>query len=268
MTQIATLSMYDVPSVRSETDALWVAIASELRKAGVAPPDQLTRGARDWDVWYDPHLLFSQTCGFPYVSKLQNRVTLIGTSDFGMIEGKPGWYNSVVIVRADDPRAGLADFAGATFAYNDLASQSGLMSIMYLLHKTLGDARHFGVCVASEGHALSAQMVARGDADIAAVDCVTWLHICRDFPDMKLRVLCETEPTPALPYITHFDQPAEVFADAVEAAIETLPSAHKDALFLRGFWRSTPADYALIHARAKAATPVIQAHFDGHDPLT
>ena len=194
-------------------------------------------------------------------------MTLIGTPDYGVVEGHPGWYNSRVICRADDPRDTLAAFKGARFAYNDLASQSGVMGIMHLIHKTIGDGAFFGSCEGSGGHALSARMVSEGHADIAAVDSVTWWNIQRDQPDLNLRVLSETEPTPGLPYITHPDLDAALFADAVETAIARLPGAAKDALFLTGFWRSTPADYQLVMDRAKAATPVIKAHFDGHDPL-
>lgn len=268
MPKIATLSMYDVPVVRQHTDALWHAISAELQNAGVDAPREQTRGADDWDVWQDPDLLFSQTCGFPFVSKLEGHVTLIGTPDYGVVPDKPGWYNSKIICRADDLRGDLGAFKGARFAYNDLASQSGVMSIMYTLHRTQSDARHFGSCIPSGGHALSAQMVSQGEADIAAVDSVTWLNILRDQPDLNLRVLAETDPTPGLPYITHVDHDADVFARAVETAIEGLEQTTKDALYLRGFWRSDPADYAMVRERAKAATPVFQTHFPGHQPLS
>jgi ABC-type phosphate/phosphonate transport system substrate-binding protein len=259
--------MYDVPVVNHHTNAFWQAIAAELAKAGVSAPSKLTRDVDDWTVWQHPELLFSQTCGFPFVSKLEGHVTLIGTPDYGAVSRRPGWYNSKVICRADDPRDTLAAFKGATFAYNDMASQSGVMSIMYLLHRTIGDERHFGTCEQSGGHAFSTAMVAQGEADIAAVDSVTWMNIQRDQPDLNVRILAETDPTPGLPYITHKDQEAAVFADAVEAAIAGLGQVTKDALHLRGFWRSNPSDYALIRERVVAATPVIQAHFSGHQPL-
>ena len=267
MPKIATLSMYDVPAVNHHTDAFWQAIATELAKAGVQAPGKLARDVDDWTAWQHADLLFSQTCGFPFVSKLEGQVTLIGTPDYGAIKGQPGWYNSKVICRADDPRGSLDAFKGATFAYNGLDSQSGVMSIMFLLHRTLGDQRHFGPCVQSGGHANSAAMVAQGSADIAAVDSVTWMNIQRDQPDLNLRVLAETDPTPGLPYITHKDHDGNVFADAVEAAIDGLDQETKDALHLRGFWRSAPGDYALVRERVIAATPVIQAHFPGYQPL-
>lgn len=267
MSQIATLSMYDVPVVQHHTDVLWQSIRAELQKAGINTPSQLIRGADDWTVWRDPNLVFSQTCGFPFVSQLERHVTLIGTPDYGTIPDKPGWYNSKVICRRDDARGSLAAFKDARFAYNDLASQSGVMGIMYLLHRTIGNSQHFGTCIASGGHALSAAMVASGEADIAAIDSVTWLNLQRDQPDLNLRILAETDPTPGLPYITHSGQDGSIFADAVEAAIEGLAQQTKDALHLKGFWRSTPSDYAVVRERAIAATPVIQAHFSGHQPL-
>jgi ABC-type phosphate/phosphonate transport system substrate-binding protein len=93
------------------------------------------------------------------------------------------------------------------------------------------------------------------------------MNIQRDQPELNLRVLTQTDPTPGLPYITHKDQDGEVFANAVEAAIDGLGQETKNALHLRGFWRSNPSDYAVVRERVEAALPVIQAHFPGHHPL-
>jgi ABC-type phosphate/phosphonate transport system substrate-binding protein len=47
-------------------------------------------------------------------------------------------------------------------------------------------------------------MVAAGDADIAALDCVTFAHIQRLYSQeaAPLRVLCWTPASPSLPFIT------------------------------------------------------------------
>jgi ABC-type phosphate/phosphonate transport system substrate-binding protein len=46
--------------------------------------------------------------------------------------------------------------------------------------------------------------VARGDADVAAIDCVTWAHLQRFRPDetRRLRVLGWTAASPGLPLVT------------------------------------------------------------------
>jgi hypothetical protein len=58
--------------------------------------------------WTDPGLILSQTCGRPYKAHLHGQVRLVGTPDYGLRAARPGHYQSLVIARADDPRAELA----------------------------------------------------------------------------------------------------------------------------------------------------------------
>jgi hypothetical protein len=47
-------------------------------------------------------------------------VELVGTPDFGNDGCAPGYYRSILIARADDPRSNFAEFAGAALAYGVL----------------------------------------------------------------------------------------------------------------------------------------------------
>ena len=83
-------------------------------------------------------------------------------------------------------------------------------------------------------HQASAEAVASGEADIAAIDAMTWRMICRydDFSE-QLRVLDWTQATPGLPLITALRHPPEVLFQAVVQAIAALTPEDRDTLGLR-----------------------------------
>ncbi len=254
--------MYDFAAVRQHTHALWVEIQKALCAIGVDAPAQLDIPGDACALWQNPDLVLTQTCGYPYVSALRGHTTLIGTPDYGVVPDRPGWYFSVVICRQDDPRKHLGDFAGARFALNETGSQSGCRAMMHALATGVGPARHLGPCVQTGSHQRSALAVARDEADIAAIDVVTWHHLLRDHPELaSLRVLQETDPTPGLPYISAKSQNGTLLATAVESAIRNLSQTSKDALYLKGFWHSHDTDYTLITAHAAASQDVFKAHF-------
>ncbi len=197
---IASMMMYARPELAAENARYWALIREALARRGIETPEEMSNEAPEFDVWLAPDLVFSQTCGMPYRTTLADKVRLIGTPDFGLEGCPPGYYRSAVVVRADDPRERLADFADARFVFNQDCSQSGYGSAWQLARKAgfwFSDRR------ASGGHVLSARDVAQGDADISAIDAHTWRLIQRyDAHAADLRVLTWTDPTPATPYIT------------------------------------------------------------------
>jgi len=85
--------------------------------------------------------------------------------------------------------------------------------------------------VISGGHVASAQMVAQGRADIAALDAVTWRMIeAYDSWSRGLRVLEWTVPTPGLPYICGPHVDADAAFEAVAEAIAALPAEARAVL--------------------------------------
>ena len=65
-------------------------------------------------------------------------------------------------------------------------------------------ARFFESVLFSGSHRKSVDMVAEGEADVAAVDCVSFAHFHRLYPAVaaRLRVLDWTPASPSLPFIT------------------------------------------------------------------
>lgn len=198
---IAQLAMYDWPEEHDALDGLWQAMQAALADQGIAAPETLDRHGDPAAAWTDPALLIGQTCGLPYRARLHRRVTLLGALDFALPGTPPGHYYSVIVAHADASGAALGDFGGASAALNAWDSQSGWAA---LAEAACSAGIHLGAAHVTGAHAESAAAVARGRADIAALDAVTWRLIRAHRPETaaRLRVLCHTRPSPGLPLIT------------------------------------------------------------------
>ncbi|HEU0222363.1 MAG TPA: PhnD/SsuA/transferrin family substrate-binding protein [Paracoccaceae bacterium] len=251
---VAALPMHDWPELRGATDALWAVLRDALRGRGIPAPEVLTRSEDHEAAWLHPGLVLAQTCGLPFVQRLEGRVTLLGAPDQAVPGCPPGWYRSAVVVRAGDPREELASFRGAAFALNGWGSQSGYAAMLHHLAPLTEQGRFFGTTVLTGAHADSALTVARGAADIAALDHVSWRFIQRFVPEAAgLRVLLLTEPTPGLPYIAAQGTEPGRHRGAIAEAVSALDPASAEALGLAGFVAFEPADYALLRERLAAA---------------
>ena len=233
---IAWLGMYDRPETAGAHDRFWHSIRENLGSG----PEQLSREANPWSVWQAPDLLLAQTCGYPYRHSLHGQVTLVGTPDHDVPGCAPGYYRSVLVARASDTRD-LPRIAAGTIAVNDGMSQSGWAALWGYAREhdlKLGPRRDSGA------HIASARMVAAEQADLAAVDAVTWRFLQRyESFTKKLREVAYTRPTPGLPYITaQFDRGPALFS-AVSHAIETLSASDKAKLSIQGLIRLPATAY-------------------------
>jgi ABC-type phosphate/phosphonate transport system substrate-binding protein len=212
--------MYDPPELVAVNDALWTAVRSRLEAEGVTgAPDHLTRGAPLDRIWSDPGLLLGQTCGYPLMTSLRGRVALVATPHYRALGCEGPFYRSAVVVRRDDPAGGLAGLRGARCAVNAFDSNSGMNLLRAEVAPLAGGAAFFGAVSITGGHAASVQAVASAEADVAAIDCVTWAHFQRLRPAMvgTLRVLSWTAASPGLPLITAASTDGETRAALVRA---------------------------------------------------
>jgi ABC-type phosphate/phosphonate transport system substrate-binding protein len=203
--RIAALPMYDLPELEAAHDALWAAIAVRLVADGVeGVPERLTRDAPVEAIWTDPRLLLGQTCGYPLITSLQGRVQVVATPRYSAPGCDGAAYRSAVVVREDDPAQGLADLRGRRAAVNDLASNSGMNLLRAQIAPLAQSAPFFAAVTITGAHALSLAAVAGGEADVAAIDCVTLAHLHRLRPraTQGLRVLAWTMAAPGLPLVT------------------------------------------------------------------
>lgn len=242
---IASLPMYDRAETAGANDRLWAGIRDRLRARGIEAPDALIHGAPDlWPHWTAPDLVLSQTCGYPYRSRLHGTVTLVGTPDYGVEHCDPGHYRSVFVVRADDPRPALSSFEGARLAWNDDLSQSGWAGPQTYLAR-LGV--HLTPTLRTGGHRLSAIAVSEGRADLAALDAVTW-RLIQAFDDFAagLRVVDATDPSPGLPFISRKGMDADALFEAISAAIEAMPEEDRRITGLKGLVRIPAERYLAV----------------------
>ncbi len=241
---IASLMMYLRPENADAHGRYWALIRAALARRGIDSPAAMSNEADEFDVWTAPDLVLSQTCGMPYRLWLHDKVTLIGTPDFGVRDCAPGHYRSAIVVRADDPRDTLAAYANARFTYNQTFSQSGYAA-PYRCASDLGF--WFPDRSQSHGHRSSARAVAEGRADIAALDAVSWRLIRRyDGFAKGLRVLDWTPPTPGLPYIAAANADRAATFGAVAEAITALTRDDADTLGIRGLTEIPRAEYLCI----------------------
>lgn len=242
---IAALPMYDRPELTGATDRYWALIRDGLRQRGMDAPEALRRGDTElMPHWLMPDLVLSQTCGFPYRARLHGKVRLVGTPDFGVEGCPPGYYRSVLIARADDPRLVLADFDGVAIAYNDGLSQSGWAAPQ---NQAAALGLRFPAGIMTGSHAASLVAVAEGRTDLAALDAVTFRLLSRSHPAVALvKVVAMTDPTPGLPYICAEAVDADAVFDAIAAAIPALEEADRAALGLRGLCRIPAEAYLSV----------------------
>ncbi|NIZ15221.1 phosphate/phosphite/phosphonate ABC transporter substrate-binding protein [Phaeobacter sp. HF9A] len=239
---IACLPMYDRPETAAAHDAFWQAIRAELGQG----PEALSRDIADlWPIWRAPDLVLAQTCGLPYRARLYGDVELVGTPDYGLPGCPPGYFNSVLIARADQMGAAFTSFAGSRFAYNDPLSQSGWAAAMMRMR---ADNMLPGELLETGSHRASAEAVAAGRADFAALDALSY-QMLQDYEPDLMAQLCElerTEPTPGLPFITALGQDPAAILAAMQAALEKLSPAHRDTLHIKEILPLTPSDYLAV----------------------
>ena len=239
---IASLPMYDRPETAGANDRLWQLTVEALADREIHVKGELDRDSDVWDTWLNRDLVLSQTCGLPYRWKLHDKVNLVATP-IHHIRARPGHYYSVLAVRSDDTRK-LDDLNGCTIAVNDGRSQSGWAAPLAFAQR---HAWTFGRVKMSGAHVNSAKMVACGDADIAAIDVVTW-HLIQRYDSFAkdLKLFATTPQTPALPYICALNADREAIASALSDAIATLSPADRNTLCLRGVTQIAAEDYLAV----------------------
>lgn len=238
---IASLPMYDNSGTHVANNRFWQAIRTRLGKG----PTALDRDTDPHVQWLDPELILSQTCSLPYRTELKGKVKLVGTPDYGVKGCPPGYYNSCIVVRREDPRRELREYQSARLARNDIRSQSGWAALeQELAERGYGFSFEKNV-LDTGGHAASTRAVARGEADLAAIDAVTWTLLCRDDRALtqELRLLETTKPTPGLPLITSMTEDPSVIFKAVTAAIADLTPADREVLMLKGLTNIAESEY-------------------------
>lgn len=194
MNNLLALPMYALhpPATRALMQAVVTLLAQHNTDAQPVWPDDLLVH------WRDDRLLLSQTCGYPLVSQLP-AVQLVGTFHYQAAGCSGRDYRSWLVARDKQPT--LADFNGQRAVANSPDSQSGYNALRFVAAR---QGVTFSQLLLSGGHRQSLAALRDSQADIAAIDCVSWALLARYAPDelRGLHIIGETPAAPGLPLIT------------------------------------------------------------------
>jgi len=225
MNNLLALPMYGVNP--SATQSLVQAIVTLLARHDIAAqpicPDNLRRH------WQDGRLLLSQTCGYPLVTHLP-AVQVVGIFNYAAPGCRGPAYRSWLVAR--ERQATLSDYHGRRAVANSQDSHSGYNALRYVAAQ---QGVVFSSLMLSGGHRQSLAALRDAEADIAAIDCVSWALLARFAPDTLrgLHIIGETPLMPGLPLITAASTSADQLK-RVRAALEELVQDHH--------WRRVCAD--------------------------
>ena len=249
-TRLASLPMYCEDEVRPATERWWAGLARHLRDRGVeGVPETLTWPDDYQGHWRSPGLLFSQTCGYPYVNVLGSAVKLIATPSYDAPGCEPARYGAHVIVGMDSSAQSVTDLRGSRLAANGTGSYSGYHVWRRMLPAGDDPPSFFGEIVASGSHRASIRLVAAGEADACAVDCVTHALVSDRAADelRGTRILASSPTAPAMPYVTGAGTPDEDIAKMREGLLAAIAdpalAAERDVLHLTGASVLTDEEY-------------------------
>ena len=252
------LPMYNnSPALTEAGHTLLRRVVQDLRELGWGEPMSIVEPDEDLlDFWAAPSTLLTQTCGYPLVTQLVDRVTVLARPQFDIDGCENHGYCSVVVVRAEALVASLLDLQGLRLAINSPDSHSGMNALRHQLAPVAAsrpiDGRFFAEVLITGSHANSLSWVQSLQADVCAVDIVTWHNLSTQRPEsvQGLRVLTRTHPAPSLPWICNralnATQQAQLLATLL--ALPQREPAACAALRLTGFKPSTLADYRVITA--------------------
>ena len=245
---LVQLPMYDWPEFTQATNRLWTSIRDHFNKAGINAPTSLDRTSPPAQTWQSPSLLLSQTCGLPLVADLSGKVKVLGSFAYQEIE-PAGSYHSLIISQKNDDESDSC-LEGKRAVINGDDSYSGCLALKCYLADHGLDESPFASVIVSGGHRASLCAVASGNADIAAIDCISW-HLAKQCePAIKnLKVIAHTESRPGLPLITHLDASAQEISamrDALARAVDDLDEKSCTMLGIHDFVAREESDYAPI----------------------
>ena len=219
--KIASLAMYDGGELTPANDGLWLHVSERLRAHGISGvPPHLDRESPLDTIW-DGRLLFGQTCGYPFISRLSGALQIVGAPVYDLPGCRDATHRSFIVVHTASRIRRLEDLAGTRAVINEPESNSGRNLFGHALAIAGARFPFFSKVTVSGSHLQSLTAVAWGESDAAAIDCVSHAHLVRLHPYLKVatRILHETAPAPTLPFVTARENDTELVLAAVREAL-------------------------------------------------
>jgi len=265
---IAGLPMYDFPEIREATDGFWTLLADALRTRGIRNvPPRLERPQNLIKFWSNPNLLFGQTCGYPLSIGLCGKAQLVATPCYDAPGCEDYRHGSFLVVPKDRRLTSLSETQGLVCAINMRDSNTGMNLLRASIAKIGGKAPFYSKIIETGSHRKSLMMVARDEAQVAAIDCVSFAHFTKLEPALieKIRVIGQTPLTPSLPFITSGETSAEYLDHLRGALIDLVRQTPRppclNTLMIRDIVILPPSAYDLIleleRESARAGYPIL-----------
>ena len=243
---IAELLMYTAPEPIHQANERWLARIIEL----LGETRRNAEGLSLMQMWLSPHLLLTQTCGYPLMTALHGKVRVLGRPRYELPDSSRGNHCSLILGRVADTRQTLPDFRHSRGVINGQDSNSGMNLLRHRLAPLQHDGQFFAEVGISGSHRESLRWLREGLADLAAIDSVTFAYLARhaEAEVAGLRVIARSAHSPTLPYITSAsvgDQQAETLLQAMNQALRELPDV-AEILGLPEVLRASESDYQVV----------------------
>lgn len=266
---IASLPMYVITPVAVQTLWHWIRqdLIKQLGSGYLALLPESLSSPQDLHLhWQQQDVLFSQTCGYPLVTELKNKVHLLGSFEYDVPFANGIYCKSVIICKANHEGTQLSDFKNKVVAFNSAQSQSGYNSFRHLIAPLSNNGQFFQSAVATGAHKASVLAVQSGQADIASIDGVTYHGFLQHAPEITqgLKIIATTHSYPGLPLISALNTPTAVLT----ALKNTLQGLHLQpalqdtlkTLFIKKFSVSSWQDYEVCLDMEKQAQALNYLH--------
>ena len=255
--RIITCGMY---SFTDELKLAWQQlfnILTELLDAGSDREISLRFDA-DQSLLLNPALLFGHTCGYPLMFRLQDRVSPFCVPVFDVPGSEGRLYSSRFIVGAKSGIESLADCRGKVAAINAPDSNSGMNVLRYAISGLDPAGQFFSSVITTGGHRPSLAAVANRQADIAAIDCVSYQLIEDYKPDLveQVKSIGFSVKTCGLPFVIPGSNGIDtgMLIDNLNRALALAPGSVREKLHLLGFEPVSLDDYqGIVDIETRAA---------------
>jgi ABC-type phosphate/phosphonate transport system substrate-binding protein len=215
VTPTVSLPMYNLPEMRAVNASFWEALRGLLVEAGLHDlPESLTFDRLPVPERIGPEILFSQTCGYPLETIFSGQAIRLGAPCYDAPGCDGPTHCGLFVVPVSSTARELGDLRGGVFLFNSRHSNSG-MNLPRRALADIADGKPFFAKVIETGsHPGNLDRIARGEADATAVDNVTYAFWRRYRPEAarQVRILAQTPPSPAIPFVTSVATPAPTVA--------------------------------------------------------
>ncbi len=204
----------------------------------------------DQSLLRDPALLFGHTCGYPLMTCWKDRLSPFCVPVFDVPGSEEKFYSSRFIVGANSGIASLADCRGKVAAINAPDSNSGMNVFRYAISNLKPARQFFSGVITTGGHLHSLEAVANQQADIAAIDCVSYQLIqdCRPELVGQVRSIGFSVKTCGLPFVVPNSDiiDTKMLIENLNRALASAPDSVREKLHLLSFEPVALDDYQAI----------------------